>query len=220
MITASMSDKQKFNATISWYNNNAQQYIDQINNSPEKELLNRFVSKLKSGGTILDAGSAGGRDTHIFKLKGFEPIGIDIAQSFVELASKKYPDLTFVYGSFLNLPFEDKYFDGIWAHASLLHFESTEEVEKSLQEFYRVMKLGGILHVFVKQQIGKDSIQEVAHQYSGQFKRFFRFFKKEEINYLLEKSGFKIIDITDNYVPSDGRSGIKWIVALAKKSNG
>jgi len=46
------------------------------------------------------------------------------------IARTTYPEIKFVEGNFLNLPFADQSFDGIWAHASLLHLETVKAVEK------------------------------------------------------------------------------------------
>lgn len=212
-----MTNQSGFSNTIAWYNQHAEEYTQKIESSPENELMERFVEKLQRGMTVLDAGCAGGRDTHAFESQGLHPTGLDITESFISIAKKRYPSINFICGSFLDLPFESESFDGIWAHASLLHFESISEVKKSLQEFHRVLKAGGIIHVFVKQQLGETKTEEVSHAYSGEFKRFFRFFSKDEMQKYLEETGFEIIDIQDDHVPKDGRTEIKWVVALGKK---
>lgn len=212
-----MRNNSGFKKTIDWYEQNAEDYAGKIENSLETALLNRFVSKLKKGAVVLDAGCAGGRDCRIFKDKDLAPIGLDISRQLVKLAAKKNPDIEFKQGSFLSLPFTDNSFDGIWAHASLLHLEKITEVKKSLEEFCRVLKQGGVAHIFVKQQLGNKKTENISHTYSGEFKRFFRFFTKQEIETLLKEAGFRIIDIQDNYTSPDGRKEIKWIVVLAQK---
>ncbi len=213
-----MSHQNGFSTTINWYTKNAKEYTDQIAASTENELLKRFINQFQEGMTVLDAGCAGGRDSHAFDLHGLKPTGIDITESFIKIAQEKYPEIDFVCGSFLELPFSDESFNGVWAHASLLHFEEISDVKRSLREFFRVLKKGGILHVFVKQQLSDAKTEEVAHTYSGEFKRFFRYFTKDEIQQYLLEAGFKILELQDNYVPMDGRKGIKWVVALAKKA--
>ena len=73
------------------------------------------------------------------------PIGIDLSKSLIEIARNKHPDIEFRQGNILNLPFEDESFDGVWAHASLVHLETTEEVVRALREFNRVLKPGGVM---------------------------------------------------------------------------
>ncbi|MFA6446401.1 MAG: class I SAM-dependent methyltransferase [Candidatus Paceibacterota bacterium] len=206
-----------FKKTIDWYENNAEIYAERIESSPEILLINRFARMLKKGDAVLDAGCAGGRDCRIFKEKGLNPTGLDITKSLIKQAKIKSPEIEFVQGSFLELPFLNDHFDGLWAHASLVHLEKISEAKQSLHEFHRVLKPGGIIHISVKQQLGDKKTEYVSHDYSGEFKRFFRFFTKQEIKSLLENTGFRIVEIQDNYVSPDGRKEIKWIVVFAKK---
>jgi ubiquinone/menaquinone biosynthesis C-methylase UbiE len=207
-----------FKQTIQWYNENAEDYSSKIENSPNIELIERFVNAVGHGVRILDAGCAAGRDCRIFKDKGLVPVGIDLTESLIKLAEQKNQDIEFHIGSFLELPFEDESYDGVWSNASLLHLEKIDDVETALKEFSRVLKFGGHLHIFVKQQLGEEKTTTTAHDYSGEFKRFFRFFTKLEIQRLVENAGFEIIDIEDDYTTPDGRADIKWIAVLARKS--
>ena len=100
------------------------------------------------------------------------PIGIDLSKSLIEIARNKHPDIEFRQGNILNLPFEDESFDGVWTHASLVHLETTEEVVRALREFNRVLKPGGVMHVFVKQQLGNEKTSVVSDTLSGH-ERFF-----------------------------------------------
>lgn len=206
-----------FKQTIQWYDDNAQDYASKIENSPAIELIQRFINTVGTDSKILDAGCAGGRDCRIFKDRKLMPVGIDLSMSLIEVARKKNPDIEFHHGSFLDLPFEDLSFDGVWSHASLLHLETIEEVQIALKEFYRVLRPGGFLHVFVKQQTGKEKTTTAAHSFSGDFKRFFQFFTKQEMRKLIEEAGFKMIDIQDNYRTPDGRKNIKWVAVLGQK---
>lgn len=206
-----------FKQTIKWYDDNAEVYASKIEPSYPNFLINSFTQKVGKNGVILDAGCAGGRDCNLFRQKGLNPVGIDLSKSLVEYAKLKNPNIEFFHGSFLNLPFKDKSFDGVWAHASLLHLEKISEVKKALSEFYRVMKKGAYLHTFVKQQLDDKKTTSASHSFSGDFERFFRFFTKEEFRELLEKAGFEIESIEDNYVTPDGRKEIKWILALSRK---
>ena len=46
---------------------------------------------------------------------------------------------------------------------------------------------------------------------------FFQWFTKNEIRVVLEKVGFTIVDLQDDYKDPAGRDEVKWVVALAKK---
>lgn len=213
-----MQNKVGFKETLQWYEENADNYANKIIKKQNSFLINRFLELLPKQGTILDAGCAAGRDCQIFKERDFLPTGIDAVESLIKIAKKNNPDIKYIHGDFSDLPFSDSSFDGIWSHASLLHLETIEDVNKALKEFCRVLKNGGIAHIFVKKQLGREKTSHVSQEYSGDFSRFFRWFNKKELTTLLKEAGFEIIRFDDNYVAKDGRKNIKWLAALVKKT--
>lgn len=117
-----MADVQGFDDTIAWYESNAQAYADKVADAANVELLEEFVGYVGAPGQglkILDAGSGSGRDVKWFAQRGFEPTGIDLSYELVSVAQESFPELEFTQGNFLDLPFEDESFDGVWANASL-----------------------------------------------------------------------------------------------------
>jgi len=203
-----------FEDTIQWYNQNAQNYAQGTKNLISTEEIGMFAKLLKPNARVLDVGCSSGRDTNQFALKGFTPVGIDISLGLIDLAKKTYPNLNFIHGDMRELPFSDGSFLGVWAHASLLHFETIEDVEKALSEFNRVLASQGVLYVAVKEQFEKEKTGVVRDSLSGH-DRFFRYFTVEEIKHLLEKTGFSLIEVSRN---SDRvRPEVKWIEAFAKK---
>lgn len=203
-----------FKDTIQWYNSNASTYANSIQNIPSKDQIEDFVSLLPAQALVLDAGCASGRDSKIMYDKGCKVTGIDISIELINIAKKNYPNIQFIEGNFLDLPFEDNSFDGVWSHASLLHFESTGEVLKSLQEFHRVLKSGGIIHVFVKEK--KDKKFDVVTDSLSNHDRFFQYFTEDEINEYMKKTGFRITKLLHTSDPG-GRKEVNWILILAKK---
>ncbi|MCC6710985.1 MAG: class I SAM-dependent methyltransferase [Candidatus Pacebacteria bacterium] len=206
-----------FKETLAWYEQNAKTYNQTTAKKPDFFLIDRFLDKITPGGLILDAGCAGGRDCSIFAQKGYSPIGIDAVKAFVAEAKITYPELNFVLGNFTKLPFADNSFAGVWAHASLLHLETISEVKTALKEFFRVLKSGGIAHIYVKKQLNQEKTSNVSQNYSGEFGRFFRWFEAKELETLIEKAGFEINIFDDNYTRKGGRQDIKWLAVLAKK---
>lgn len=205
-----------FKDTIAWYDANAQTYADALENVPSLELLNAFVASLPQGTRVLDAGCAAGRDSSIMKKLGFSPVGVDLSEGLLAQARKRHPDIDFVQGDFLHLPFEDDHFLGVWAHASLLHFETIEEVSKALEEFLRVLKPGGLLQLFVKEPPGTEKFSVVSDSLSGH-DRFFQWFTVDEVRDLLEKAGYTIETIFGAYQDPAGRQDVSWVCARAIK---
>ena len=208
-----------FKDTIKWYDKNAKYYAKATLSDNATDQINEFLSNIPKGGKILDAGCGGGRDTNIFAEEGYNAVGIDISSGLLKEAKSRYPHIKFIKGDFLDLPFSNNTFAGVWAHASLVHLETVDDVEKALSEFRRVLKQGGTIHILVKAQKGKDKTAVVTDKLS-KHNRFFQYFTKREIEGLLTKQEFRIIKM-DQYKETDtnpkGRSEVEWILALAKK---
>lgn len=208
-----------FQDTIDWYNQNADQYAQATFQTASPEEIDQFAKRLSEGAKVLDAGCGGGRDTDLLSKKGLKVIGLDLSSGLINVARKTFPELEFIEGNMLSLPFSDSDFDGIWSHASLLHLETIEEVKKALSEFNRVMKLTAVLHVLVKAQTGESKTTIVTDSLSNH-DRFFQYFTKTELQSLLKGSGFDLISI-EQYKESDknpkGRPEVEWILVLARK---
>ncbi len=205
-----------FQDTIDWYNKNASHYAKSIQNIAALRQMDEMISLLpKENKKILDAGCAAGRDSKFLFDKGVEVVGIDLSPELLKVAKNNYPAIEFIEGNFLHLPFKNETFGGIWAHASLLHFETVTDVLNSLKEFYRVLIKGGILHIYVKEQFGDKKFDVVTDKLSSH-DRFFQYFTKEEVIDLMNKSGFTLVKI-ENEEDKAGRKEVRWIVSLLRK---
>ena len=56
-----------FDDTIRWYDANAKQYVENIGSFSNPELLDEFAKTVGGDKKVLDAGCAGGRDSHLLK---------------------------------------------------------------------------------------------------------------------------------------------------------
>jgi ubiquinone/menaquinone biosynthesis C-methylase UbiE len=208
-----------FQDTIAWYDANAEKYADVSSQNASIDILDEFVSLLPKNASVLDAGCGAGRDTQLLVDKNVHATGLDISTGLLNEAQKRHPLLEFIYGSFLNLPFSDNSFDGIWAHASLVHLETIEDVTKALSEFSRVLKPEGIIHILVKAQTGNEKTGIVSDTLSNH-DRFFQYYKKDEMEDLLEKYSFEVKKIEQfNEIEKNpqGRPEVEWIAIFAKK---
>ncbi len=204
-----------FQDTINWYNKNAYQYAsNSIQNLPSIG-LDDFVKEIPTNFKVLDAGCAAGRDTKRLKDRGINAIGIDLSSELIKVAKKNNPDIEFIEGNFLHLPFPPDSFGGVWAHASLLHFETVTEVISALKEFNRILTNNGIVHIFVKEKTTDKKFDIVSDKLSHH-NRFFQYFTKEEIEDYVRKAGFTILKIEEYNDPAK-RKGVRWILCLAKK---
>lgn len=78
-------------------------------------------------------------------------VGVDFSRQMLELARQKTSNVEFLEADCTNLPFEDESFDLCTISFGL---RNIEDMEKSLQEIYRVLKKGGI---FVNLDLGKPN---------------------------------------------------------------
>jgi ubiquinone/menaquinone biosynthesis C-methylase UbiE len=207
--------------TIEWYNKNAKLYDVQSSKYSSLAQINDFVRLLPPKAKILDAGCGSGRDSDLLVKKSLEVIGLDLSTSLISLAKIKYPNIKFVVGNFLDLPFPNNSFNGVWAHASLVHLESVADVKKALKEFNRVLKSTGVIHVLVKANNNNERFEVVGDKLTGNSKRFFQYFRKEELKSLIEEIEFNIIklyEFRDIYSEEKYFKPLKWILCLAKKN--
>lgn len=204
-----------FKDTIDWYDKNAGKYADAAEKALPVEIIEKFFSLLPRSPRILDAGCGSGRDSRAMQAKGARVTGIDISVGLLKEAEQRSKEIEFVEGDITQMPFERDLFDGVWAHASLVHLETLEDVQKALREFHRVLKPNGTLHVFVKVQQGEEKTAIVSDKLSNH-DRFFRYYTKAELEDLVAKAGFADIDIKEKSDPH-GREEVTWLALFAKK---
>lgn len=204
-----------FQDTIDWYDANADVYMANADKGIPQQAIDTFVKLLKPGAKVLEAGCAGGRDTEIFFKKGIDITGVDASEGLLSHASKSNPAIPYIKADFRGLPFPDSEFDAIWCHAALVHMETIEDLKKSLEEFHRVLKTGGLLYIYVKKQQGEEKTA-IVHEPLIRHDRFFRFYTPEEFEQYLIETNFKIksLRICDDAL---GRRDTKWIEVLARK---
>lgn len=120
----------KPDSTLTYYNENADQYIEQTRNVDMNELYQAFINslpcKLGTPQNILDVGCGSGRDSFYFADKlAMKVTAIDGSAEMID-RNKLYYETSDI--NWLNLSFEqikhqgwENQFSGIWACASLLH---------------------------------------------------------------------------------------------------
>ncbi len=209
-------DKTKFEETIRWYDENAQKYLNFTSRVMPQALLNKFLSLLPEKPKILDAGCGPGRDSQFFYKAGAEVVGVDLSRGVLEIARKNNPQIKYVQADLRKLPFKNQSFDGVWAHASLLHLPSLTDVKKALTEFHRVLEEGGIIHIYVRAQIGENKTAFEKDKLSPEG-RFFRYFTKDELDKLIQQTGFSLIEVND-IGDLHRRKTAKGIALFAKKT--
>jgi SAM-dependent methyltransferase len=92
---------------------------------------------------ILDFGCGPGRDLAYFRSLGHEPVGLEGASRFVEMA-KKHSGCEVLHQDFLALALPRASFDGIFANATLFHVPSAA-LPRVLRELHDALVPRGVL---------------------------------------------------------------------------
>lgn len=106
---------------------------------------------IKSAHKVLEIGSnTGFTSVNISLLTGSNVIGIDVLDESIKEATKYAKEnnidnkVSFIKASALDIPFEDGYFDIVWA-SNVTSF--IDDKNRAINEYLRVLKIGGILVV-------------------------------------------------------------------------
>jgi ubiquinone/menaquinone biosynthesis C-methylase UbiE len=177
------------------------------------EELRFLFENLKEGEKVLDLGCGNGRWYKVFKEKKVDYFGIDNSEKLIEIAKENFPEAKFFVGDALNLPFQDDFFDKVYSIALLHHIPSGEFRTRVLSEAKRVLKPGGILiltswrirrwreifilvkHTFLKLiGISKLDFKDIFLPWGKKTLRYYHCFSKKELENLLKKAGFEILE--------------------------
>jgi SAM-dependent methyltransferase len=115
----------------------------------------------RAGSRLLDVACGPGFVSEAAAARGAQPTGVDVAAAMVERARLRRPDLTFVVGDALQLPFPDGSFDAVTMNFGILH---VSQPERALAEATRVLVPGGRLAftTWVADGNAEDEITEAA----------------------------------------------------------
>ncbi len=133
--------------SVSFYDNNAQQYYDDTAQIDMGQLHTVFLSLLPKEGRILDAGCGSGRDTQAFLERGYRVKAFDASKNLAALAERRIGQPVLVC-EFLQFQ-DSEPFDGIWACASLLH-TPLAELPKTISQLARFLKPEGCIYASFK----------------------------------------------------------------------
>ena len=120
------------------------------------EVNNIDISEIKNW-MVLDQGCGGGRYAAAWALLGAKKvIGVDISEIGINDAKSRatlanIPNLEYIQGNVLELPFEDNEFDLVFSNGVLHH---TQNWKKGLNEQVRVLKSGGLGWQYLIEQPG------------------------------------------------------------------
>lgn len=146
----------RYQKTIDHYSRNAQKYFFDTGYIDMGDQYKKFLSRLKFGDLILDAGCGTGRDTKHFIKEGFRVVSFDACKEMVDMCNQ----YSFAYcnqDSFESIKYIEE-FNGVWACASLIHL-SWDDLKIAFIQLYNATKSDGIIYFSLKQD-DRDSVDE------------------------------------------------------------
>ena len=164
--------------TKEYYSCNSDVYISSTQNVDMAEHYAHFTKYLDIGSYILDVGFGSGRDMLYFTNNGYNVVGIDNVEDFVNHA--KDIGLNVVLGDFHSLPYISE-FDGIWACASLLH---SDNLKLAFDNLAKALKDGG--YIYLSMKYGQGSAIE-----NG---RFYQYIDDQELIKLCKQANLTIVE--------------------------
>ena len=194
--------------TLALFDKFAEQYADLTFQNILQYELNNFISLLPKNAKILDVGCGSGKDVQYFMDYGFQAVGIDASENMIKEAKKKVADGDFKIMNLLSLDFPKESFDAAWV-LDTVSFIDKVDMPKFLSSIYDVLKSNAVIFISARQGVGET---EVEYEKLGNSKINIAFFYQEEMEELLGKNGFEIL----NLFTQDGEE-FTWINVYARK---
>lgn len=152
-------------------------------------LIVNAVTQYKNKGIILDAGCGSGNVTIRLAQNKFSLIAIDTAEKSLDFLRNKVKKLglekkvSVKKANLLKTPFKKNYFDAIVCGEVLehIHFDT-----KVIQEFFRILRSGGICVVTVP---AHPELWDISDDISGHERRY----TKEEMKKKFKTAGFNVL---------------------------
>jgi ubiquinone/menaquinone biosynthesis C-methylase UbiE len=113
---------------------------------PRPILVEYMKKGLLPGGKALDLCCGAGTNTIYLAQNGYDVAGIDISTTALRIVLAKAEtakvNISFLNGSFVDLPFDERRFDFVW-DMGCFHHVTVQDREKFIAGVYRVMKPSG-----------------------------------------------------------------------------
>ena len=194
------------NDTLSYYNQNADAFIEGTQNADMTEQYRRFLKYLFPGCKLLDLGCGSGRDSVYFSSLGFRVTAMDGSEALCRRVKENH-GIDVICIGFEDISFVAE-FDAVWACASLLHVKKAD-MPGILMKVSGALKPGGILYASFKY----GSTERVVNG------RFFNDYTENDLDTLLtSENRLSMLEywITEDVRPD--RSGERWLNFAAKRA--
>lgn len=198
-----------------------------FNKYPYDEVVSFTFRNFKQKVNVLDLGCGGGNNTKFLLEQGHKVYAVDGSKTSLDLTKvlcENHSNLICLHNGFKNLEIKDNIIEYIIDRQSLGH-NSREDIEKIIEELYRVLKNDGKMISFLFSDGHKSLINDKfigKNKYykfeTGPFSKsgYVYFTNQEEIEDLFKK--FQIIDIKKiNMKSLKGSFDIEYFIVELKK---
>lgn len=170
--------------------------------------IDKFAALFKKDDLILDVGCASGLKSKYLMNKGLKVIGFDLSDEMIKKAKKNIHTAKFYVLDMREVDKIKENFDGIFAHACILHIPKKETLEV-IKKLASKLKSGGYFYVAVKEKKKLDEEIVKENDYGYEYERFFSYYTIKEIRQYFDQLGMKIVweTITNS----------RWIQVIAQK---
>lgn len=194
-------------STLAHYEEGAERYWQGTRDHDVSQNVAALLDALDGNGPfrILDLGCGPGRDLVTFRALGHEPVGLDGALPFVEMA-RRHSGAPVLHQDFLDLDLPPSSFDGVFANATLFHVPSSA-LPDVLVRLRNALRAGGVL--FTSNPRGDDR-----EGWNG--RRYGAYYELDTWRGFLGKAGFD--EIRHYYRPAGlPRAEQPWLASLWRK---
>lgn len=133
---------QKSELEIAGFSDN--EFINKVLNNIHTHLSEVIKNNCPANGIIADIGCGPGNYLNDFYDR-YRLIGIDLNQSMIDIASKRFPNAIFIKGDFLEINFQEK-IDCFYCTGALQYYYPSQ-IDKIFEKAYNSLKTGGIFFI-------------------------------------------------------------------------
>lgn len=146
---AFMQPTDSFNKSKDMWTASAQAWIDSQGERGDwmrqwvlDKAMTDALPPLSEAKSVLDVGCGEGRFCRQLRELGYQTVGVDIVEAFIDAARSSDPDGEYQIGAVEALPFERGQFDLVISYLTLLDFN---DLDAAMDEMIRVLRPGGWL---------------------------------------------------------------------------
>lgn len=181
------------------------------------EYITKAIDKLDvKNKKCVDIGCGGGRYSRYLFNNGANVLAIDKYKEMFD--NKINEDVNFVKAEMSKLPILSNNYDIALSIGVIHNATSEEEFCNAISELYRIIKKDGtvIMSIFTNDVITDDLTCLENYLYSVKDREPMLLHSKEEINSIINKIGFKSIDVIDEHITDVG-SGSRYVYSVVLK---